>query len=135
MMKKFSNIQEIHTERESMRANKEIHTLLSVVLGEIDRLPTRNNPTEDEIYTVINKMYNNAVEMSQYSIVSKIEAEYLKPFIKAQLTNAELVGIIMQYKEDGLKNIGDFMRALNTEYKGRFNGKEASSIINQILRQ
>ena len=134
-MRKFSNIQEIHAERENMRANKEIHTLLSVVLGEIDRLPTRNNPTEDEIYTVINKMYNNAVEMSQYSIVSKIEAEYLKPFIKAQLTNAELVGIIMQYKEDGLKNIGDFMRALNTEYKGRFNGKEASSIINQILKQ
>lgn len=134
-MRKFSNIQEIHAERENMRANKEIHTLLSVVLGEIDRLPTRSNPTEDEIYTVINKMYNNAVEMSQYSVVSKIEAEYLKPFIKAQLTNAELVGIIMQYKEDGLKNIGDFMRALNTEYKGRFNGKEASSIINQILKQ
>ena len=134
-MRKFSNIQEIHAERENMRANKEIHTLLSVILGEIDRLPTRNNPTEDEIYSVINKMYNNAVEMSQYSIVSKIEAEYLKPFIKAQLTNAELVGIIMQYKEDGLKNIGDFMRALNTEYKGRFNGKEASSIINQILKQ
>ncbi len=134
-MRKFSNIQEIHAERENMRANKEIYTLLSVVLGEIDRLPTRNNPTEDEIYTVINKMYNNAVEMSQYSIVSKIEAEYLKPFIKAQLTNAELVGIIMQYKEDGLKNIGDFMRALNTEYKGRFNGKDASSIINQILKQ
>lgn len=134
-MRKFSNIQEIHAERENMRANKEIYTLLSVVLGEIDRLPRRNNPTEDEIYTVINKMYNNAVEMSQYSIVSKIEAEYLKPFIKAQLTNAELVGIIMQYKEDGLKNIGDFMRALNTEYKGRFNGKDASSIINQILKQ
>lgn len=134
-MRKFSNIQEIHAERENMRANKEVYTLLSVVLGEIDRLPTRNNPTEDEIYSVINKMYNNAVEMSQYSIVSKIEAEYLKPFIKAQLTNAELVGIIMQYKEDGLKNIGDFMRALNTEYKGRFNGKEASSIINQILKQ
>ena len=134
-MRKFSNIQEIHAERENMRANKEIYTLLSVILGEIDRLPTRNNPTEDEIYSVINKMYNNAVEMSQYSIVSKIEAEYLKPFIKAQLTNAELVGIIMQYKEDGLKNIGDFMRALNTEYKGRFNGKEASSIINQILKQ
>lgn len=134
-MRKFSNIQEIHAERENMRANKEIHTLLSVVLGEIDRLPTRSNPSEDEIYTVINKMYNNAVDMSQYSVVSKIEAEYLKPFIKAQLTNAELVGIIMQYKEDGLKNIGDFMKALNTEYKGRFNGKEASSIINQILKQ
>ncbi len=134
-MRKFSNIQEIHAERENMRANKEIHTLLSVVLGEIDRVPTRSNPSEDEIYTVINKMYNNAVEMSQYSVVSKIEAEYLKPFIKAQLTTAELVGIIMQYKEDGLKNIGDFMKALNTEYKGRFNGKEASSIINQILKQ
>lgn len=134
-MRQFTNIKDIHTERENMRANKEIYSLLGVILGEIDRLPTREEPTSDQIYTVISKMYNNAIEMSQYSVVSKIEANYLKDFIKSQLTSAELVEIIMQYKEDGLKNIGDYMRALNTEYKGRFNGKEASNIVNQILRQ
>ena len=41
----------------------------------------------------------------------------------------------MKYKEEGFKNIGEFMKALNTEYKGRFDGKEASSIINQLLKQ
>lgn len=134
-MRQFTNIKDIHTERENMRANKEIYSLLGVILGEIDRLPTREEPTADQIYTVISKMYNNAIEMSQYSAVSKIEANYLKDFIKSQLTSAELVEIIMQYKEDGLKNIGDYMRALNTEYKGRFNGKGASNIVNQILKQ
>lgn len=134
-MRQFTNIKDIHTERENMRANKEIYSLLGVILGEIDRLPTREEPTPDQIYTVISKMYNNAVEMSQYSVISKIETNYLKDFIKSQLSSAELVEIIMQYKEDGLKNIGDYMRALNAEYKGRFNGKDASNIINQILRQ
>ena len=77
-------------------------------------------------------MYNNAKEMSQYKEESKIELEYLQDYIKKQLTDAELVEIIMQYKEDGLKNIGDYMRALNTEYKGRFDGKKASQLINQL---
>ena len=54
-------------------------------------------------------------------------------FIKKQLTEAELVEVIMQYKEDGLKNIGDYMRALNEEYKGRFDGKNASTIIKQLM--
>ncbi len=134
-MRQFISIKDIHTERENMRANKEIYSLLGVILGEIDRLPTREEPTADQIYTVISKMYNNAIEMSQYSVVSKIEANYLKDFIKSQLSSAELVEIIIQYKEDGLKNIGDYMRALNTEYKGRFNGKAASNIVNQILKQ
>jgi uncharacterized protein YqeY len=132
-MKKFSTVQDIQTERQNQRANDVVYTMLGVLLGEIDRLPTRDTPTEDQIYNIVNRMYNNAKEMSQYRVNSKIEMEYLQDYIKAQLSESELVGIIMQYKEDGLKNIGDYMRFLSSEYKGRYDGKTASMIINKIL--
>lgn len=133
-MRKFNSVKEIHTEREQMRENKTIYTLLGVIMGEIDRLPTREEPTEEMIYTVLNRMYNNAKEMSQYRPEAVVEMEYLKDFIKRQLTDAEVVEIIMQYKEDGLKTLGDIMRALNTQYKGQFDGRSASMVANQILK-
>ena len=132
-MKVFNSVQDILNEKNTYRGNKVIYDMLCVLVGEIDRLPNRSKSTADEIYTCVNRMYNNAKEMSQYKEESKIELEYLQDYIKKQLTDAELVEIIMQYKEDGLKNIGDYMRALNTEYKGRFDGKSASNIIKQII--
>lgn len=137
-MKKFSTVQEIQAERQNQRANDIIYTMLGVLLGEIDRLPTRETPTKDQIYTVVNKMYNNAKEMVDYNpgnTVSKVEMSYLQDYIKKQLTEAELTGIILAFKEDGYKNIGEFMKALNTFYKGRFDGKIASMIINKILKE
>lgn len=137
-MKKFSTVQEIQAERQNQRANDIIYTMLGVLLGEIDRLPTRETPTEDQIYSAVNKMYNNAKEMVDYNpgnTVSKVEMSYLQDYIKKQLSEAELTGIILGLKEDGYKNIGEFMKALNTFYKGRFDGKSASMIINKILKE
>jgi uncharacterized protein YqeY len=131
-MKVFNSVQDILNEKNKYRGNKVIYDMLCVLVGEIDRLPNRSKSTADEIYTCVNRMYNNAKEMSQYKEESKIELEYLQDYIKKQLTDAELVEIIMQYKEDGLKNIGDYMRALNAEYKGRFDGKKVSQLINQL---
>ena len=132
-MKKFNNISEIKSERLSKKDDKIIYNLLTVLLGELDRLPTRESPSSDQIYSIIKKMYDNAILMVDKNKESAIEVLYLKDFIKKQLTDAELVEIIMQYKEDGLKNIGDYMRALNSEYKGQFDGKKASEIIKKIL--
>ena len=134
-MKVFNTVHDIQVERQAQRANDIIYTMLGVLIGEIDRLPARHNSNADEIYGVVNKMYNNAKEMSQYKVQSRVEMEYLQDYIKVQLTRAELTGIILQYKEDGLKNIGDYMRALSAEYKGRYDGREASAIINQVLKQ
>lgn len=134
-MKKFSTVQEIFAERQAQRANDIIYTMLGVLIGEIDRLPTRETPTEDQIYTVVNRMYNNAKEMAQYRVQSKVEMDYLQEYIKKQFDAAELTGIIIGLKDDGYKTIGDFMKALNTLYKGRFDGKMASQIINKILKE
>lgn len=134
MTKKFNSVQEIHAERDAQRNNKTIYTLLGVLLGELDRLPTREAPTPDMIYTIINRMYNNAREMAKISSESAIEMDYLSQFIKRQLTDAEIVEIIMQYKEDGLTTLGDIMRAMSIKYKGQYDGRTVSMVINQILK-
>ena len=59
-MKKFNNISEIKAERVSRKDDKIVYNLLTVILGELDRLPTRENPSEDQIYNVIKKIYDNA---------------------------------------------------------------------------
>lgn len=132
-MKKFNNIAEIKEAKIKYRDDKVIYNLLNVIIGELDRLPTRTEPNEDQIYSIIKRMYENAMIMKEDNRDSAIEAFFLKDFIKKQLSDSELVNIIMQYKEDGLKNIGDYMRALNTEYKGQFDGKIASDIIKKLI--
>jgi uncharacterized protein YqeY len=134
MIRKFNSVQEIHAERDAQRNNKTIYTLLGVLIGELDRLPTREDPTPDMIYTVINRMYNNAREMAAYKSEAQIEVDYLGQFIKRQLTDAEIVEIIMQYKEDGLTTLGDIMRAMSMKYKGQYDGRTVSMMINQILK-
>ena len=131
-MKVFRTRRDIEQERLAQRGTK-IYDLLGVLLSDIDRLPNRHNPTEDEIYALVNKMYNNAKEMMPYNPESVIEEEYFRDFIKRQLTDAEIVEIIMQYKEDGLKTIGDIMRAMSIKYKGQYDGRTVSMMINQIL--
>ena len=109
--------------------------MLGVLLGEIDRLPTRATPTPEQIYTVVNKMYNNAKEMMAYNPESVVEEAYFRDYIKSQLSDAEIVEIIMQGKEDGLKNKGDFMRLFATQYKGQYDGRTVSLVVDQILKQ
>lgn len=128
-MKQFKNVKEIQIERLNNRDNKLIYNLLGVLLGEIDRLPTRAEPTEDSIYSVINKMYNNAKEMAQYSSQSEQEMNYLKDFIRQQLTEEELKNIIEDLRASGYTSVGQFMKHLNTHYKGRFDGKKAMNFI------
>lgn len=133
-MKKFNTVQEIQLERANQRENKIIYTLLGVLLGEIDRLPTRDEPTADQIYSVVKKMYDNAKEMAPFKMEALAEVEYLKDYIKEQLTVEELTDIILDLKLNGCKNVGEFMKMLNLTYKGQFDGKLASSIVNKILK-
>lgn len=133
-MKTFNSVQEIQLERANQRENKIIYTLLGVLLGEIDRLPTRDEPTADQIYSVVKKMYDNAKEMAPYKMEALAEAEYLKDYIKEQLTSEQLTDIIKELVSTGFSNMGQFMQHLNSNYKGQFDGKLASSIVNKILK-
>lgn len=133
-MKKFNTVQEIQLERANQRENQIIYTLLGVLLGEIDRLPTRDEPTADQIYSVVKKMYDNAKEMAPFKMEALAEVEYLKDYIKEQLTSEQLTDIIKELVSTGFSNMGQFMQHLNLNYKGQFDGKLASSIVNKILK-
>lgn len=132
-MKTFNTVHDIQVERNNQRDNKIIYTLLGVLMGEIDRLPTRDNPTADQIYKEVNKLYNNALEMSQYNYDAWSEVDYLKDYIKQQLSEDQLRDIITSYHNDGINNMGGFMKRLNEEYKGQFDGRMANSIVLQVL--
>jgi hypothetical protein len=57
-----------------------------------------------------------------------------KDYIKEQLTVEKLTDIILDLKLNGCKNVGEFMKMLNLTYKGQFDGKVASGIINTVLK-
>lgn len=111
-----------------------IINLLKVILGEIDRLPTREEPTEEQIYNIIKKMYESAKIMSSYDNNAKVELNYLQQFIKSQLTDDQLEQIIGEaINNDLIHNIGEAMKFLKTNYPNQYDGKSASLIIKKLL--
>ena len=66
-MRTFNTVQEIREERKIVKENKVINTLLGTLLGELDRLPNRDEPTSEQIYTAVKKLYESAEIMREYN--------------------------------------------------------------------
>ena len=121
-MRTFKNIEEIRAERAQMRDNRVIFNLLGVLMGELDRRPNQNTPvTPDDIYKNIKKLYEAAIECGNVE-----EEEYLKEFIKKQLTDQELRDAINTIKLQGYHGMGDIMKMLSLQYPGQYDGKKAA---------
>ena len=131
-MKTFENINQIKTERLFQRNNPVIYSLLGVLLGELDRLPTRENPTESQIYTVVKKLYESAEYMSERDLSeeSKIEYAYLKDYIKPQLSEDEIRDFI---STNNFTNIGMVMKYFKDTFPGMYDGKLVSKIAKEII--
>lgn len=131
-MRTFENVEQIKAERQTQRDNPVIYSLLGVVLGELDRLPTREKPTKDQIYTVIKKMHESAQLMS--SIESRTEAEYLEEFIKQQLSESDVRYLIAAFVDNTDNcNIGLVMKYFKDNYSGQYDGKLVSQIAKEML--
>ena len=131
-MKKFENVRQIKTERDTQRQNPVIYSLLGVLLGEIDRLPIPRSqePTEDQIYNIVKKLYEGA-ELSEES---KIEYAYLKDYIKTQLGRSEIEIIISDIVlQQPNVNIGVIMKYFKDNYPGQYDGKLVSQIAKETL--
>jgi uncharacterized protein YqeY len=131
-MKTFENINQIKTERLFQRNNPVIYSLLGVLLGELDRLPTRENPTESQIYTVVKKLYESAEYMAERDLSeeSKIEYAYLKDYIKPQLSEDEIRDFI---STNNFTNIGMVMKYFKDTFPGMYDGKLVSKIAKEII--
>lgn len=131
-MKVFYNVAEIKIARQEQRNNPVIYSLLGVVLGELDRLPIPRGqePSEDQIYAVIKKLYEAAKEMREMTPEADQEYMYLKDFIKQMMTEDELRKVI---SESGCKNMGEIMKFLKMNYNGTYDGKMANMIAKEVL--
>ena len=131
-MKVFYNVAEIKTDRQEQRDNPVIYSLLGVILGELDRLPIPRGqePTQDQIYAVIKKLYEAAKEMREMTPEADQEYMYLKDFIKQMMTEDELRKVI---SESGCKNMGEIMKFLKMNYNGTYDGKMANMIAKEVL--
>lgn len=138
-MKKFSTVEEIKRERESQRSNSVIYSLLGVLLGEIDRLPIprTQSPSEDQIYSIIKKLYEGAEYMASRDLSeeSKIEYAYLKDFIKQQLSEADIRYEIEDLMLSKGCNIGMIMKHFKEWYPGQYDGKLVSQIAKEELNK
>ena len=135
-MKVFYNVAEIKTARQEQRDNPVIYSLLGVVLGELDRLPIPRGqePTQDQIYAVIKKLYEAAKEMREMTPEADQEYMYLKDFIKKQLSEADIRFEIEDLMLSKDFNIGTIMQHFKEWYPGQYDGKLVSKIAKDYLK-
>lgn len=134
-MKVFYNVAEIKTARQEQRDNPVIYSLLGVIIGELDRLPIPRDqePTQDQIYAVIKKLYEAAKEMREMTPEADQEYMYLKDFIKKQLSEADIRFEIEDLMLSKDCNIGMIMKHFKEWYPGQYDGKLVSKIAKEVL--
>ena len=134
-MKVFYNVAEIKTARQEQRDNPVIYSLLGVVIGELDRLPIPRGqePTQDQIYAVIKKLYEAAKEMREMTPEADQEYMYLQDFIKKQLSEADIRFEIEDLMLSKGCNIGMIMKHFKEWYPGQYDGKLVSQIAKEML--
>lgn len=135
-MKVFYNVAEIKIARQEQRDNPVIYSLLGVVLGELDRLPIPRGqePTQDQIYAVIKKLYEAAKEMREMTPEADQEYMYLKDFIKKQLSESDIRFEIEDLMLSKDFNIGTIMKHFKEWYPGQYDGKLVSKIAKDYLK-
>lgn len=130
-MKEFKTIEEVKKERLLLKkaGNVEQSTLLGVLLAELDRrTDLTKEPTADDIYKAIKKMYDAAIECR-----NKEEETYLGQFIRKQLSEEELTLAIRHAIDDGASNIGAVMKYLKEKLPGQYDGKQASILAKKFF--
>lgn len=134
-MKVFYNVAEIKTARQEQRDNPVIYSLLGVIIGELDRLPIPRGqePTQDQIYAVIKKLYEAAKEMREMTPEADQEYMYLQDFIKKQLSEADIRFEIEDLMLSKDCNIGMIMKHFKEWYPGQYDGKLVNKIAKEVL--
>lgn len=131
-------IQELKNLRINNRNDRVIYNLLSTIIGECEQIS--KNLSNDQIISIIQKMYkdNNITLQSlsddrkEFIDTLKKENDYLETFLPKQLSEDELFALINSQIQSG-SNMPKVMKYLSENYKGRYDGKTAAKICNDIL--
>ena len=121
------------------RTNMVLYKLLNTLIGECEQIS--KDPTSEEILRVVNKLYKDNEESLAKCKDSDIYKElveamqeencFLKTLLPSPLSREELEAIISSQLTAGQK-LPAIMKYLSTNYYGRYNGKEATMLINAM---
>jgi uncharacterized protein YqeY len=95
---------------------------------------TSTKPTDDLSVIVAHvKKLQDSTEMYAAGTEARIkldnEIAVLKTYLPAEMSEAEVVEIINQIKANGKTQMGEIMKELQPQIKGRFDGKRASDLV------
>ena len=107
-------------------------SILTTLLGELetDAKAKGTEITDDVIIAKCKKFIKNNEEAAEHANNEKFSAlcaenYILTTYIPRQMDRAQLKSLIAG---SGAENIGQYMKFLNSIYKGKFDGKEASAV-------
>ena len=106
---------------------------LGVVKGEIQNEAGRSGKEDDEtVLRILTKMEKSLKQTNTNE--SLTELEYIKPYLPTRMGVDEIETIVRGYYNDnGLTTMALIMREFNTNYKGKADNQEVSSIINKVI--
>jgi uncharacterized protein len=95
---------------------------------------TSGKPTDDLSVIVAHvKKLNDSKESypagSEQVVALDNEIKVMQAYLPQPLTEAEVSAIIQTIKANGAKNMGEIMKELQPQIKGRFDGKKASDMV------
>ncbi len=102
---------------------------------------------EDYLSVIMHELKQRQDSIEQYSAAGRFdlaekeaaEAEVLKAYLPAQLSEEELTEVVDRVVapllEGGMKNMGKAISAIMSEYKGRVDGKAVSAAVKARLQQ
>ena len=153
---KMLSYQELKNQNMNAMRNKDkkLQSVLSTLIGKIDnegKLRMANLNPEQEEKIVLEAIQSSLKAMqkakadfgetanSEYLEKVDFEISVLKGFLPQQITGQELEDLIRSYiqkaQDSGAHEkalVGLVMKALKTEHNGRYDGREASSILNRL---
>lgn len=109
--------------------NKEIKLLLSVVIGEMDRV--NKVLTDEQVISVVKKMIEGAKTTNNLD-----EVAILEKYLPKQLSEEQLNGLISALifsNNYTAKDMGKIMSSLKESHAGQYDGKLASSLVKELL--
>lgn len=125
------------------REQKKLTTLRGI-MAEIKKIEidTRKELTDSDVLSVLQKEVKKRKDALVYAVEGKrqdlidennAELEILQAYMGEQFEGAKLRELIEKLITSGANNLGAVMGSLNKDYKGQFDGKEASSIAKELL--
>jgi uncharacterized protein YqeY len=104
---------------------------LGLLKGEIQTEEGRGTVSTDETVTaIVRKMEKSLKQTNTEESLS--ELKYLEPYLPKLMSEDQIRVIIINYKANGLTQMGQIMGQFNKEHKGLADNKLVSTIISEV---